>query len=130
MRVRHDRAFAPEGAWAEELQELQARRAQGAAMGGEAALAKLRAQGRLNVRERIAQLFDEGSFLEMGRTAGKGHQDAQGRFARLDPTNSVIGTGRIDGRKVAQGASFREGLVSKASGLADDPAEKIGRAHV
>ncbi len=101
MRVRHDRAFAPEGAWAEELQELQARRAQGAAMGGEAALAKLRAQGRLNVRERIAQLFDEGSFLEMGRTAGKGHHDAQGRFARLDPTNSVIGTGRLDGRKVA-----------------------------
>ena len=34
----------------------------------------------------------------------------------------------IDGRKVAQGASFREGLVSKASGLADDPAE-IAKVH-
>ena len=99
--VRHDRRFEPAGPWAEELLELQARREQGRAMGGEKALARIREAGRLNVRERVARLFDEGSFLEMGSLAGKGHVDAQGRFARLDPTNSVIGTGRIDGRKVA-----------------------------
>ena len=99
--VRHDRAFEPEGPWAEELQELRARRQQGRAMGGEQALARIRDAGRLNVRQRVERLFEQGSFLEMGSLAGKGHADAQGRFARLDPTNSVIGTGRIDGRKVA-----------------------------
>jgi acetyl-CoA carboxylase carboxyltransferase component len=99
--VRHDRTFEPEGTWAEELRELRSRREQGRAMGGEQALARIRDAGRLNVRERVARLFDQGSFLEMGSLAGKGHVDAQGKFARLDPTNSVIGTGRIDGRKVA-----------------------------
>ena len=99
--VRHDRTFEPEGAWAEELRELRSRREQGRAMGGEQALARIRDAGRLNVRERVARLFDQGTFLEMGSLAGKGHVDAQGQFARLDPTNSMIGTGRIEGRKVA-----------------------------
>ena len=34
----------------------------------------------------------------------------------------------VDGRKVAQGPSFAEGLVSKASGLGDDPPE-IAKVH-
>ncbi len=101
MSVRWDAAFAPGGAWAAELAELQARRASAQAMGGPEALARFRAGGRLNARERIAALVDAGSFHEMGTLAGKGHYDAEGRYKHTEPTNAIVGTGRIAGRKVA-----------------------------
>ena len=93
--------FEPAGEWADELRELKARREGAARMGGEEALARFRADGRLNARERIDALVDAGSFREFGRTAGKGHYDAAGDFQGLDPTNVVIGTGRVEGRKIA-----------------------------
>ncbi len=93
--------FEPAGEWTAELAELQARRAQVRAMGGPEALAKFKASGRLNARERIAQLLDEGTFREFGQIAGKGHYTREGVFERLDPTNAITGTGRIEGRKVA-----------------------------
>lgn len=95
------RDFEPAGEWAHELAELQARRAQVRAMGGPEALAKVQAAGRLNARERIAALVDPQSFWEIGRAAGKGHYEADGSFRQLDPTNAIVGTGLIDGRKVA-----------------------------
>ena len=95
------RRFEPAGEWATELTELEARRAQVRAMGGPEALAKFKASGRLNARERIDQLLDEGSFREFGQIAGKGHYSREGAFERLDPTNAITGTGRIEGRKVA-----------------------------
>jgi len=85
--------------WEAERQELAARREQAAAMGGPEALAKHKARGRLNVRERIAQLCDEDSFRELGRIAGKGRYDADGFFQSLSPVNAIIGSGRIEGRK-------------------------------
>ncbi|HRD85183.1 MAG TPA: carboxyl transferase domain-containing protein [Rubrivivax sp.] len=99
--VRWDTTHAPAGEWAAELTELQARRASGMAMGGPEALARHRGSGRLNARERIAALVDEGSFHEMGTLAGRGHYHADGRYSHTDPGNAIIGTGRIDGRKLA-----------------------------
>ncbi|MFC7408255.1 acyl-CoA carboxylase subunit beta [Hydrogenophaga atypica] len=93
--------LVPEGEWATELAELQQRRAHALAMGGPEALAKFKASGRMNARERIAQLIDAGSFREVGALAGKGHYSREGQFERLDPTNAIVGTGRIQGRKVA-----------------------------
>ena len=101
MSAAFDRRFDASGEWATELAELQARRDSALAMGGPAALEKFRASGRLNARERIAALCDAGSFHEMGALAGKGHYDANGKFQRLDPTNAIVGTGRVDGRKLA-----------------------------
>lgn len=98
------RTFPADGEWAEELQELAKRRAEAAAMGGEEALAKMRAQGRMNARERIAALLDPGSFREMGRVAGKGRYDAEGFFHGISPVNAIIGNGRIEGRKVVVSA--------------------------
>ena len=49
--------FAPDGEWAAELTELQHRRAHALAMGGPEALAKFKASGRMNARERITQLL-------------------------------------------------------------------------
>lgn len=95
------KTFEPSGEWAPELEELASRRAQVQAMGGAEALAKFKATGRMNARERIAHLLDEGSFREYGQIAGKGHYSREGAFERLDPTNAITGIGRIAGRKVA-----------------------------
>lgn len=99
MSARAD--FLPAGEWVAELTELQARREMAAAMGGTQALQKMRAEGRMNARERIAALLDARSWRELGSIAGHGHYDKEGHFQRLDPSNAIIGTGRIAGRKVA-----------------------------
>jgi len=105
MSSADDSMFTPPletaGEWAAELAELQARRRSALSMGGPAALEKFRASGRLNARERIAALCDAGTFHEMGTLAGKGHYDAAGRYQRTDPTNAIVGTARVEGRKVA-----------------------------
>jgi acetyl-CoA carboxylase carboxyltransferase component len=100
ISLKHPQHFEPSGVWEEELRELALRRQQALAMGGPEALTKLHAKGRMDARQRLEKLLDTGSFQEMGSLAGKGHYDAEGRFTRLDPSNSIVGTGRIDGRKV------------------------------
>jgi acetyl-CoA carboxylase carboxyltransferase component len=92
--------FEPTGEWAAELANCSSAGA-GPAMGGPEALAKFKASGRLNARERIAALLDADSFRELGSLAGKGHYSREGVFERIDPTNAIVGTGRIQGRKVA-----------------------------
>lgn len=99
--IQYPLRFKPEGEWQDELTELDDRRNQTMAMGGAQALAKLHAAGRMDVRQRISHLIDSQSFFEMGCIAGKGHDDENGKFKTLDPTNTVTGTGRIQGRKVA-----------------------------
>ncbi|HEX6017629.1 MAG TPA: carboxyl transferase domain-containing protein, partial [Burkholderiaceae bacterium] len=91
----------PAGEWLAELTELKTRREMARAMGGRQALEKIRAEGRMNARERIAALLDAGTWRELGSIAGKGHYDADGHFKSLDPSNAIIGTGRIAARKVA-----------------------------
>ncbi len=76
----HWPVFEPSGEWAAELTELQLRRAQARAMGGAEALARFKASGRLNARERIDHLMDAGSFRELGALAGKGHYSREGAF--------------------------------------------------
>ncbi|MBS0500368.1 MAG: propionyl-CoA carboxylase [Burkholderiaceae bacterium] len=97
-------SFAPDGEWADELTELQTRRRQSAAMGGADALARMKAMGRMNARERIVKLLDDGSFRELGRIAGKARYDEAGRFVEQTPVNAIMGTGRIDGRKLVVSA--------------------------
>ncbi len=95
---------ANDGEWAPELAELALRRQQAAAMGGPEALEKFKARGRLNARERIAALLDDGTFRELARTTGKGSYDKQGNLLGLSPVNAIFGTGRIDGRKLVVSA--------------------------
>ncbi len=88
-------SFAPDGEWADELTELQTRRRQSAAMGGADALARMKAMGRMNARERIVKLLDDGSFRELGRIAGKARYDEAGRFVEQTPVNAIMGTGKV-----------------------------------
>ncbi|MGH8445427.1 MAG: carboxyl transferase domain-containing protein, partial [Solimonas sp.] len=80
------------------LHELKRRREAADRMGGDAAVEAWHAQGRMTARERIAAFVDAGSFQELGKLAGAGRYDEQGRYVDFTPANSVMGRGDADGR--------------------------------
>ncbi len=81
------------------LAEYEKRRAKARAMGGPEKLAKRKKTGTLNARERIALLFDPGSFLESGLFGASGVYPEE---AAETPTDGKIaGYGKIGGRDVA-----------------------------
>jgi len=88
--------------WQPEIDELRRREELARAMGGPDKVARHHAQGRLTVRERIARLLDPDSFHETGALAGKAAY-MDGELTDFQPANVVLGTGRIDGRKVVVG---------------------------
>ncbi len=80
------------------LNELERRRGQALSMGGAEKLAKRHAAGILNARERIAYLFDPGTFVESGLLATSiVAQDA----ARSAADGKIAGFGKIRGRESA-----------------------------
>jgi acetyl-CoA carboxylase carboxyltransferase component len=92
--------------WEPELEELRRREELARRMGGEERVTRQHASGRLTVRERIDRLFDDGTFHETGMLAGRGTYE-EGELAGFLPANTVVGQGRIDGRRaVVQGDDF------------------------
>ena len=89
--------------WEPELREIERRRALARALGGEEAVARQHAAGKLTVRERIERLLDPGSFHELGMLAASTEYDDDGNLKRITPSNSVMGTGLIEGRHVVVG---------------------------
>lgn len=79
--------------WQDTLDDLAARRAAAMAMGGPGRVERHRARGKLDARDRIATLLDQGTFTEIGQLVGP--QPADG---------FVAGLGRVDGRPIAVGA--------------------------
>src|SRR5437868_608672 len=76
-------------------------------MGGEERVARQHASGRLTVRERIERLFDPGSFRETGSIAGRATYADDGTVADFLPANSIVGEGRIEGRRaIVEGDDF------------------------
>ncbi|MDX6659174.1 MAG: hypothetical protein QOH62_3967, partial [Solirubrobacteraceae bacterium] len=93
--------------WEPELEELARRRALAERMGGEERVARQHASGRMTVRERVAKLFDEGTFAETGELAGVARYGNDGALEDFTPTNMVVGQGRIEGRRaVVQADDF------------------------
>jgi acetyl-CoA carboxylase carboxyltransferase component len=92
--------------WEPELEELRRREELARRMGGAERIERQHASGRLTVRERIERLFDRGSFHETGALAGQASYE-DGELSEFVPANTVIGQGRIDGRRaVLQGDDF------------------------
>ncbi len=89
--------------WLAEIEELRLREKLAKQMGGPENLAKHRAAGKLNCRERIEKLLDVGSFHETGAITGIPTFDGD-RLVAILPSNFIMGTGRINGRKVVVGA--------------------------
>lgn len=81
--------------WEPLRESLRRRRAAARAMGGPEKLARYRAGGRWDARERIARLLDPDTFVELGVLAGDGDVPADA---------FVAGSGLIDGRPVLVGA--------------------------
>ncbi|MEJ2885050.1 acyl-CoA carboxylase subunit beta [Actinomycetospora aeridis] len=76
--------------------ELDRRRAAAEAMGGEDAIARHRASGRMPVRERVAALVDAGTWFEIGALA-----EPEIRREKPVPGDAVVtGFGTLDGRRV------------------------------
>jgi acetyl-CoA carboxylase carboxyltransferase component len=93
--------------WEPELEELRRREELARRMGGEERVQRQHASGRLTVRERIERLFDPGSFHETGALAGRATYDESGRLTGFLPANTVVGQGRVNGRRaVVQGDDF------------------------
>lgn len=89
--------------WEPEIAELRRREELARKMGGEERVNKHKLQGRLTVRERIEKLLDPDSFHETGALAGKAKYNEQGEIIDFTPANFVLGTGRVNGRKVVVG---------------------------
>ena len=82
----------------EHADDLARRRAHAARMGGDEAVARQHAAGKLTVRERIDRLFDKDTFTEIGIHATHAGiaPDLAGRETPADGV--VTGFGKIDGR--------------------------------
>jgi propionyl-CoA carboxylase beta chain len=85
------------------LAELAHREERANEGGGRARLARHERLGRMGVRQRIAALVDEGSFVELGRHVLHRHGDASPQLgANVHPGDGVVaGLAAMDGRTVA-----------------------------
>lgn len=90
--------------WEKEIEDLRRREALAEGMGGPEKLARQRARAKLNARERLAAILDEGSFREIGKIAGKGRYSADGTLEDFVPSNFIFGRGRVEGRNVVASA--------------------------
>lgn len=86
--------------WQEDVDELNRQKAMAAEMGGPDGVAFQHSRNKLTVRERIDLLADTDSFHEIGAITGTATWDGD-QVDSLKPSNTVIGTCKIDGRKVA-----------------------------
>jgi acetyl-CoA carboxylase carboxyltransferase component len=115
--------------WQSEVDEIKRRVELAKEMGGPANVERQHSNNRLTVRERIDCLLDPASFHEVGALAGRATYE-DGQLVSFTPSNVVIGTGRIDGRRiVVSGDDFtvRGGAADGAVGYKAGYAEKMAR---
>jgi acetyl-CoA carboxylase carboxyltransferase component len=86
--------------WKNEVDEIIRRRELAEKMGGAENVARHHKAGKLTARERIDKLLDPGSFHEIGALTGAAMYDEHGGISDFTPANVIIGSGRIDGRRV------------------------------
>jgi acetyl-CoA carboxylase carboxyltransferase component len=82
-------------------------------------------QGQMTARERLAALFQEGTFQEIGMHIRSTHQQGVAQQKDLPADGVVVGTGYVNGRPVA---AFSQDFTVAAGTLGKMHAEKIVRA--
>lgn len=113
--------------WESDVEDLKRQKALARQMGGEAGIAFQHGRGKLTVRERVDLLQDPGTFQEVGGLAGTATWEGD-RVTDLKPSNTVIGTCLVNGRKIAfSGGDFtiRGGASDAAVGNKGQFAEKL-----
>ncbi|MGH7917160.1 MAG: acyl-CoA carboxylase subunit beta, partial [Candidatus Binataceae bacterium] len=88
--------------WQRELDEIRHRMELARKMGGPENIKRQHDGGKLTVRERIDRLLDPGSLHEYGALAGSSKYEGA-ELAEFRPANFVLGTGKINGRRVVVG---------------------------
>jgi len=106
-------------AWQKHVEDIAEKRVRAKALGGEEAVERHHAKGRLTLRERIDTLLDKGSFRELGGAAGGAVRDAHGKLTGFTPANFILGFGAIAGRScIVGGEDFTlKGGSPNAAGL-------------
>src|SRR5579871_4569377 len=111
----------------ERVAELEARRAEARAMGGADKIAKQHARGKLTARERLALLFDDGVYFEVGT-----HGTQMGLAAGPDgsdkpPADAVVTAfGKVGGRMVTCAAYD---FTVKGGSIGQTGEEKVTRVR-
>ena len=100
--------------WQDEVDELRRQEEMAKEMGGADGVSFQHGRGKLTIRERIDLIGDEGSFQEVGTLTGTASWDGD-KLTDLKPSNTVIGTFAVQGRKVA----FSGGDFTIRGGAAD-----------
>lgn len=90
--------------WSDALEQKARREVYAEAMGGEEKVSRQKARGKLTARERLDRIVDDGSFREIGKLAGSGEYDDEGKFLKSSPSNFIFGQGAIGGRPVVASA--------------------------
>ncbi len=98
-----------------ELEELKRRREKALQMGGPEKIKRQHDQGKLTARERIANLLDPDSFLEVGLF---NCSDVPGMEGKTPANSKIAGFGKIDGRPVAIVANDFTVLAATSSRVA------------
>ena len=110
------------GVISDKIQELKLKEEKIKAMGGEKALAKRREKGVLNARERLALLFDEGSFREVDMFVTHRCTNFGMETKEIPADGVVTGHGRVDGRVVF---AYAQDFTARAGSLGEMQAKKI-----
>ncbi len=84
----------------DELKDLERRKAEALAGGGEERLRAQRARGKLSARERLDLLLDPGSFLELDMLVTHRASDFGLADQRIPGDGVVTGLGEVSGRPV------------------------------
>lgn len=114
--------------WQPEIDEIRKREEFAKQMGGPERVARHHENGRYTVRERMDKLLDKDSFHEIGALAGKAEHDEDGQVTSFMPANFVMGSGKINGRKVVVGGddfTVRGGAADARVGNKTGHSEKM-----
>jgi acetyl-CoA carboxylase carboxyltransferase component len=103
--------------WQPEVEELELRRQKALQLGGKERVERHHRQGKLTVRERIDELIDPGSLVEVGKITGDAVWEG-GKFKEITPAPYVMGLGKIDGCWVAVGGEDFTVRGGSSAGLA------------
>ncbi len=106
----------------EKIKALKEKEAKTLEMGGEKLVAKQKEKGKLTARERMARLFDKGTFREIDMFVR--HRCSNFNMAKTEiPSDGVItGHGLVDGRPVF---AFAQDFTSRAGSLGEMHSAKI-----
>ncbi len=110
------------GVTSEKIEELKSKEQEIKLMGGEKALEKRKEKGKLNARERLDLLFDQGTFRELDMFVTHRCTNFSMQETSIPADGVITGHGKIDGRVVF---AYAQDFTARAGSLGEMQAKKI-----